>query len=142
MHLKAGQYKLDRFVNEMLLLSARWLKKKNILLEYNNTGREAKIWFDYILLEKVFFNLLSNAFKHTPKGGYVIISAKEIGEEEIVHTEELKDYQPVGNNPKLLLVTVEDSGKGIPQEMLPKVFEAFFQAGRTTIPVPTGPVSG
>lgn len=129
MHLKAGQYKLDDFVNEMLLSFRSLADKKNILLEYNNTGREAKIWFDYILLEKVFFNLLSNAFKHTPKGGYVIISAKEIGEEEIVHTEELKDYQPVGNNPKLLLVTVEDSGKGIPQEMLPKVFEAFFQAG-------------
>lgn len=129
MHLKAGQYDLDRFVNEIFLSFKPLADKKNILLEYNNMGMETEVWFDYILLEKVFFNLLSNAFKHTPQGGYIVINAREIEKEEIERTKELTGYNPVGNNPRLLLVTVEDSGKGIPQEMLPKIFEAFFQAG-------------
>lgn len=129
MRLKVGLYKLDDFVNEILLSFKPLADKKEILLEYTNMGRSTEVWFDYILLEKVFFNLLSNAFKHTPAGGYIRINAKEIGEEEITRTTELREYKPVGNHSQWLWMTVEDSGKGIPREMLSKVFEAFFQIG-------------
>ena len=58
-------------------------------------------------LRKVFTNLLSNAFKHTPKGGKV----------ELV-LEELADA---------VKVKVIDNGEGIPQEALPYIFDRFYQ---------------
>lgn len=61
-------------------------------------------------LEQVFSNLLDNAFKHSPDGGEVKISARDTATNYVE-------------------VTVVDSGPGIPPEQLPYVFERFYQAG-------------
>lgn len=60
---------------------------------------------------RVFFNLLSNAVKYTPADGEVKISAA--AEDEQVR------------------VLVEDSGRGIPEHDLPRVFERFFRVEKT-----------
>ncbi len=59
-------------------------------------------------IQQVFANLLSNAVKFTPKGGQVLLTVKEEGDE--------------------ILITVADTGVGIPAEQLPHVFERFHQA--------------
>lgn len=59
-------------------------------------------------IEKVIHNLLSNAFKFTQDGGQVIISLR-IGEKDTA------------------LIIVKDTGIGIPQDQLPKVFDRFYQ---------------
>ncbi|MCG8388881.1 MAG: response regulator, partial [Cytophagales bacterium] len=63
-------------------------------------------------LEKVFFNLLSNAFKHTPMGGKIYLSVLE--------------------NTDNVQISVEDSGEGIQPQNFEKIFERFFSqdAGR------------
>ncbi|AWW29572.1 hybrid sensor histidine kinase/response regulator [Echinicola strongylocentroti] len=66
-------------------------------------------------VEKILYNLLSNAFKFTPKGGKVTLSvtpltAKEWDGEEAVS------------------IQVVDTGVGIPSDRIGKVFERFFQA--------------
>jgi signal transduction histidine kinase len=58
-------------------------------------------------LRRVFDNLVSNAFKFTPAGGRIILRLKAAGED--VHIE------------------VEDSGEGIPEEKLGRIFERFYQ---------------
>jgi len=55
----------------------------------------------------VFANLLSNALKHTPAGGSVTLSAKE--------------------EPESVRFAVTDTGAGIPEESLPRLFEPFFR---------------
>ena len=73
-------------------------------------------WADVRKVDKIIFNLLSNAFKFTPAGGKIEFSMK-------------LDYK----NPKLrnsgnnLIVEISDTGKGIKPEMVEKVFERFFQ---------------
>jgi two-component system, NtrC family, sensor histidine kinase KinB len=62
---------------------------------------------DRFRLEIVFTNLLNNALKHTPPGGKVRVSARE--EDDNV------------------VFSVEDSGRGIPREYLPHIFEKFFR---------------
>ena len=94
-------------------------EKKNISIEFNDTTSSTDTWFDAILLEKVFFNLLSNSLKHTPNGGYIIISSMETNTEDIQKPENLG--LPAG---KILLIKVEDSGSGIPANMMPRIFEA------------------
>lgn len=60
-------------------------------------------------LEKIIGNLVSNAYKHTPEGGHVALSARERGADEVVFV-------------------VEDDGEGIPEEKLPHIFERFFSS--------------
>ncbi len=62
-------------------------------------------------LEQVIFNLLSNAFKFTPQGGRVEVSAVAEGGE--------------------LVLKVRDTGSGITPDFLPHIFEPFVQAEAT-----------
>jgi DNA-binding response OmpR family regulator/two-component sensor histidine kinase len=69
--------------------------------------------FDGDKLEKILYNLLSNAFKFTPEGGQITLEALSL---------------PAANGlPKHLRIIVRDSGEGIPADQLPLVFERFFQ---------------
>ncbi|MDR9746835.1 ATP-binding protein [Paenibacillus taichungensis] len=68
-------------------------------------------------LEQVFTNLLDNAFRHTPSGKNVVISA-----------ELLTDIRtPVAK------VTVKDEGVGIPSSDLPFIFERFYKADKARV---------
>ena len=62
-------------------------------------------------LERVITNLLDNAFKYTGEGGTVAFSAVEL--------------------PGYLHIHVTDNGRGIPQELLPRIFERFYRAGES-----------
>ncbi len=66
------------------------------------------VWFDAQKFEKVIYNLLSNAFKFTPKGGHISIA-----------------YKLELNNQ--ILITVKDTGDGIGQEEASHVFERYYQ---------------
>lgn len=82
-------------------------EKKNISLQLISETPDIKTYFDTDVFEKIFYNLLSNAFKFTPQGGFI----------------ELKIYQPASGFCK---VSVKDSGIGISEEDLPQVFKKFF----------------
>jgi two-component system CheB/CheR fusion protein len=58
-------------------------------------------------LEQVFVNLINNAAKFTPEAGRIWIKITTEGEQGVVH--------------------IEDTGIGIPHEMLPRIFELFTQ---------------
>jgi NtrC-family two-component system sensor histidine kinase KinB len=66
-----------------------------------------EVWVDMTQINHVFDNLISNALKYTPPGGKVTLSAK--AEEKFVQ------------------FSISDTGKGIPNKYLPKIFEKFFR---------------
>lgn len=66
---------------------------------------------DPIRLSQIVGNLVHNAFKYTPEEGRIEISARADGAQAVL--------------------VVQDTGVGIPPEMLPKVFDMFFQADRS-----------
>jgi DNA-binding response OmpR family regulator len=74
-------------------------------------------WFDKDKIEKIVFNLMSNAFKYTPANGKI----------------DLK-FSIQDENPKKLNITIINSGKGIPKEKLDSLFDRFFlsDTNRTT----------
>ena len=72
------------------------------------TPREpVKGWFDPNIIERVMFNLLSNAFKYTPKKGNVVVYLEKI------------DYETVR-------IKVTDTGKGMSSKELENIFERYF----------------
>lgn len=65
---------------------------------------------DRATVQRVFANLLSNAIKFTPEGGRVDIEFEEVGQD--------------------LVVSVRDTGKGVPPDQLHRLFDEFTQVGR------------
>lgn len=84
-----------------------YARGKQINLEFLNKDRNLEVWFDVVQLEKVIYNLLSNAFKYTPLGGTISLSVQEYGNS--------------------VMVTVSDTGVGIAEESLDKIFDRFYQ---------------
>jgi two-component system, NtrC family, sensor histidine kinase KinB len=70
-------------------------------------GELPDVWADPTRIYYVFGNLLSNAFRYTPPGGKITFSAQEEGKE--------------------VRFSVTDTGKGIPAQYLPRIFEQFFR---------------
>ena len=72
-------------------------------------------------LEQVIVNLLHNAIKFTPKGGQIFVSA-----------------QLYPADPQLLQFSVKDTGVGIPERDLPRIFERFYKTDRARASGGTG----
>lgn len=91
-------------------------ESKGIDFRVNSPSEETLIWFDGNKVDKILFNLLSNAFKFTNDNGIVELTIDVVKREE----RSRKSSQD-------LVISVADSGKGIKPEMLDKVFDRFFQ---------------
>ena len=89
-------------------------QQKNIAFTMNTSCDTLNAWFDSDKLEKIVFNLLSNAFKYTPEGGNVSLSIS------------VTAYNPP-EIPKSVCIEVSDTGIGVPEESLTKIFERFYQ---------------
>ncbi len=89
-------------------------EKKNIQLSFSSNVNSLEIYFDKDKIEKILFNLLSNAFKYTDDNGMVSINLT---------------YNPPINieGDGTLAMEVKDTGIGIQADMHEKVFERFFQ---------------
>ena len=96
------------------------LKQKNIDFSYHVSHSSYVVWFDMDKLDKIIYNLFSNALKFTPNGGNIILS---IDFKESLSIDE-KD-ESVDN---VFLISIKDSGIGIPHEEQNKIFERFYQA--------------
>ncbi|HVG17574.1 MAG TPA: GAF domain-containing protein [Blastocatellia bacterium] len=86
--------------------------QRGIDLETHVASDEMAVLADPARLEQVITNLLTNALKFTDKGGRVIVSTERAGDSGVV--------------------SVSDTGIGIPQDFLPHIFERFRQADSST----------
>ena len=93
-------------------------KKKNIALHYTINVEHEHILTDTTKVKEIFVNILSNAIKYTPSGGSVMINIDEL----------------VCDEPGYMMVRtrVSDTGIGMSQDYLSKIFEAFTRERNTT----------
>jgi signal transduction histidine kinase len=90
------------------------IEQKKLELRTELAATKVHLQADPARLQQIFWNLIKNAVKFTPDGGRLSIRTGNNGNGE-------------------LCVEVEDSGCGIAPEVLPKIFHAFEQAGRTPL---------
>lgn len=95
-----------------LSISASDIGAKQIGVIQDLGAAEHHSWADAARLQQVFWNLIKNAVKFTPSGGEVRISTRNDKEHH-------------------LIVEICDTGIGIEPELLPRIFDAFEQGGRS-----------
>lgn len=105
--LKAAEGNFVKFVKEISLSFGSLAADKEIRFEFFSDKEEIALWYDRDQMEKVVYNLLSNAFKFTEEGGTIKVN--------------------VTHNEQHVYLTVEDTGKGIPENTVKKIFKRFYQ---------------
>ncbi len=118
MKLRVTKNDFAAFVHEIYFSFNEVAKRNNI--EYLFECDQAQIlgWFDRDKIEKILYNLISNAFKFTPPGGKIeVIVEQENG---------------IGQ------FRIKDNGRGISKENLEKIFDRFFQVEKSGNPVWSG----
>ncbi|MBT9188331.1 hybrid sensor histidine kinase/response regulator transcription factor [Zobellia russellii] len=95
-----------------------WAKEKNINFICDAPETDYTLYFDEDIIEKMVSNLVSNAFKFTPKNGKITLKASYVNL-EIDTDDKVKNGS--------LCIEVIDNGSGIPAKYQKKVFERFYQ---------------
>lgn len=110
MELKISHLDLVPMVEEALEDFRELAAERRIELLFTLSRRSILVWVDPERMDSVLYNLLSNALKFTPNGGKieVILSLQE----------------------ECVILTVRDTGIGIPKDKLGVIFERFAQASR------------
>ncbi len=121
--LKLQVEKIDivSFVKSVMYSFQEEAHRKEISFELSAEFKSLPAWIDIEKMEKVMFNLLSNAFKYTPNKGEICIAIlKEVGLDE------------------KLVIKVEDSGKGINSSQHQQIFKRFYQVNSDDSETGTG----
>ncbi len=105
LRLELERIDLNDIVTEVSSHAREWASKVGLTLNVEIAPNAGKFLADGRRLRQIMFNLLSNAFKFTPRGGEILLSAKIVGE----------DVQ----------ISVADNGPGISPDVKANVFERF-----------------
>lgn len=108
--IRATENNLVPFVKEIVESFNDMAVKKNINLHFASFTNLAMVWFDVNMIDKVIFNLLSNAFKFTKDNGTIKVSIRKVPDQDEI------------------LIQVEDSGIGMTEESVYHAFDMFYQA--------------
>lgn len=109
MELKAEQHNIVSFLKSLFYSFESIAESKKITLKFDSELENIPVLFDPDKMEKIFYNLVSNAFKFTPANGEIKVSLNILSN-------------------SLVEVHVKDTGKGISKEELTHIFDRFYQA--------------
>lgn len=109
MRVRASKNDLVEFVKNIMISYHKIADRRGIEFNLICRHEELFLWFDANMMDKVLFNILSNAFKFTPDNGKISIAIS------------------VDTFEKVVQIKVEDSGRGMTAEEAAHVFEPFYQ---------------
>ena len=107
MRLRVRPRDLPDFIKDCVKAFMPLAERKRINLSTRLPEKTPLIYIDDDKLEKVLYNLLSNAFKHVPETGRIVVTLTE-------HEDRVA-------------ITVKDNGPGVPHHHLPYIFDRFYQ---------------
>ncbi|PLX05670.1 MAG: hypothetical protein C0594_06865 [Marinilabiliales bacterium] len=111
------EVKLETNIHNVQIVVKNALDDVSLLIDEKSIHVENKITshvqskFDYDIILRVLVNILTNAIKYTPSNGRIIL-----------------DYDKTKEDSKeMVVVSVRDTGQGIPKDMIAKIFDKFSQ---------------
>jgi len=129
---------IEPVIHDVIKLFLERARASEIELSFSVSGRLPQVYFDAERISQVLANLVSNAVKYTAKGGKVVVTAAVGGmtgaSEATVNSADSpqngggRAKGVAGRGNLVVRVSVEDTGIGISQADLCKVFEKFYQA--------------
>lgn len=109
--LNAQNYNIVSVVEDITLSVASYIEDKGIRLIFDTNVEEKIMAFDPYKIERIILNLLSNAIKFTNCDGEIDVNVKDMGDS--------------------VIISVRDTGVGIPEDKLQVIFERFGQVDKT-----------
>lgn len=128
--LKKGD--LVSFIAGIVSSFGKFAEEKEIELKFNSLKKEIVTNFDEDKIAKIMNNLLSNAFKFTGKGGKIVVNIS------LVFDTEDQDGSLESSEKRVVEITVKDTGIGIEESNLEKIFNRFFQVDQFSAQTGTG----
>ena len=108
-HLKLKDVPVNPYITALVSMFKSSAEFKSVSLDFESSiGDEVAISIDPNQFEKIIFNLITNALKHTHQGDSVRV---KVG----IENQELK-------------ITIADTGEGIPESSLPYLFDRYYQS--------------
>lgn len=109
--IKPSKFDLSEMIFRTLLNFEKIIDTKNIEIRGLDSIEKNVVFADKDMINQVVYNLVDNAVKFTPEGGYIEVEAKRDGEKAIVK--------------------IRNSGKGISSEEIDKIFERFYKIDKS-----------
>ena len=107
MELETSEQNIIPLLKGIVLSFTSLAERKKIILKFDTEEENINVYIDKDKIEKIITNILSNAFKFTPEGGEI-------------HFKVLKLERKIE-------ISVKDTGIGIPEERIKKIFDRFYQ---------------
>lgn len=107
MTLKVSRRNVVHDVEEYYRMFREYAEQKQINYKFVKTTEHIELWYDVKQMKKVMNNLIGNAFKYTPKDGEIVVAVRRKESE--------------------VLIEVTDTGKGISEKDITRIFDRFYQ---------------
>lgn len=106
---------LNLFLSDICNSFNELSKKRKIHFSYHSEKEDFTLWFDSDKMEKICYNLLSNAMKFTPENGNVKVFLRKVS---------------IGNEFQAQII-VSDTGSGISEQHIHQIFDRFYRADKS-----------
>jgi signal transduction histidine kinase len=122
------QIPLCPLIDNVLTLAEQMIQKNGVSMQRKYDNKLLEVAGDYNMLQQVFFNLINNAvdaMKDRKEKILTVRAYKQLVTEVGYRTGYRRaDFFGIGD--EMIVVEISDTGKGIPEDALPKIFEPFF----------------
>lgn len=106
------------FIRDIMKSFDNLAVSKDIHFSITPANEVTNLWIDQGNFDKIIFNILSNAFKHTPENGSISIHVSDIRKNNGALDPAIKEY---------VEFVIENTGSSIDERHLDKIFDRFFQ---------------
>ena len=121
MRIRVQEINAVSFTKDIIGYFKEEANTRNIHLAVDADVPNISLWADQSMLEKIIFNVLSNAMKVTPDGGAINIDL--LSKDDLVVLPLVDEEKPI----KVVEIIISDTGPGLDKEQTTKIFERFYQ---------------